>query len=428
LRELAAERYTRVVRRFDDTMKKGLSAAKLRALWTQLGQRLGAYQRHTVQKQQVKGDHRVVMAELVFARGKLRAVLTFDSGGRVAGFYLRPVKPGGGGAHAAADAWKPPPYAQAEQVREIAVTVGTGARALPGRLTVPTARGGRRCPAVVLVHGSGPQDMDETLGPNKPFKDLAWGLAARGIAVLRYTKGTKAHPDAAAARVARGDFTADHETTNDALKAAKQLRAHPLVQPGRVYVLGHSQGAMMAPRIGARDPALAGLILLAGPTRPLAEVALAQYRYIAGAGGPQAAAMKKRLPAFEKAVARLEDPKLSADTPADELPLGIPASFWLDLRGYAPARRAAKLKMPLLILQGEADYQVTMEDFAGWKKALRGKANATLKSYPQLGHTFIDLDKQKAMPTDYYQVKGHVDPQVIRDIAGWIRGHAKPAK
>jgi fermentation-respiration switch protein FrsA (DUF1100 family) len=78
--------------------------------------------------------------------------------------------------------------------------------------------------------------------------------------------------------------------------------------------------------------------------------------------------------------------------------------------------------MRVLILQGEADYQVTMEDFEGWKKGLARKKNATFKSYPGLGHTFIDLKKKMAEPMDYYTLTGHVAPQVINDIAAWIKG------
>ena len=105
-------------------------------------------------------------------------------------------------------------------------------------------------PAVLLVHGSGPHDRDESVGPNRPFLDIARGLAAQGVAVLRYEKRSKAHPDA---YVAAGALTIDSETTDDAVAALRTLAGVPGVDPARVFVLGHSQGGMMAPRIAARS-------------------------------------------------------------------------------------------------------------------------------------------------------------------------------
>ncbi len=416
LAELAAERYAEVAARFAPSVKAALPAGKLKQMWEGIQVQVGAYQSFRLRKSSVKQGTRAVFARLTFARSSLDMVMAFDKKGQMSGIHFKPVK----GKDVA---WKPPPYAQASQVREISVTVGEGPLALPGLLTVPAARGGKRYPAVVLVHGSGPQDRDETIGPNKIFKDIAWGLAAQGIVVLRYDKVTKAHPLWAKKMLDKGKITVDTETTNDALAAVALLRKNALVQPGRVFYLGHSQGAMMAPRAGKRDPKLAGLILLAGPTRSLADLGLAQLEYIAGAGGSQAAAAKKLIPAYKKGLALVKDPKLSPKTPAAQLPLGIPASFWLDLRGYDPGKVAAGLQMPMLVLQGEADYQVTFkDDFAAWKRALRGKRNATLRHYPHLGHTFIDLKKQMAMPMDYMKIVGHVEKQVIDDISAFIRG------
>ena len=108
---------------------------------------------------------------------------------------------------------------------------------------------------------------------------------------------------------------------------------------------------------------------------------------------------------------------LPADTKASDLPLGLPVSYWRDLKAHDPAAGAAKLKMPILVLQGERDYQVTMADFAGWKKAL--KKNATLKSYPALNHLFME-GKGKSRPAEYMKA-GHVAKEVIDDVAKWVK-------
>jgi dienelactone hydrolase len=101
----------------------------------------------------------------------------------------------------------------------------------------------------------------ETVGANKPFKDLATGLASRGIAELTYDKRTLIHR----ARVAAlKDFTVKQEVIDDALEAVKALRAQLGLDPRRVFVLGHSLGGMLIPRIGTADPTITGLIILAG--------------------------------------------------------------------------------------------------------------------------------------------------------------------
>lgn len=100
---------------------------------------------------------------------------------------------------------------------------------------------------------------------------------------------------------------------------------------------------------------------------------------------------------------------------------GVPASYWLDLRGYDPAESAKTLKQPMLILQGERDYQVTMEDFKRWNTVLAGKGNVTFKSYPGLNHLFI-AGTNRSTPLEYEQ-PGHVDVRVVEDIASWIKKH-----
>jgi fermentation-respiration switch protein FrsA (DUF1100 family) len=74
----------------------------------------------------------------------------------------------------------------------------------------------------------------------------------------------------------------------------------------------------------------------------------------------------------------------------------------------------------MLILQGEADYQVTMDDFQGWKDALQSRSNVEFKSYPGLYHLFMPAQGKMATPDDY-KVAGHVEPQVIQDVASWVK-------
>jgi dienelactone hydrolase len=271
--------------------------------------------------------------------------------------------------------------------------------------------------AAVLVHGSGPHDRDETIGPNKPFRDLAWGLASQGVAVLRYEKRTHTHGHRMAKDKAA--ITLDAEVVEDALAAVAGLRKHKEIDGRRVFVIGHSLGALMAPRIGSRDPSLAGLVLLAGNARPLEDLILEQMTYIYSLKGDLSDEDKEALDKIKKQVTRVKDPKLTADAPAAELPLGIPSAYWLELRSYDQTATAARLKQPLCIAQGERDYQVTMADFEAWKKALVSRGNVTFHSYPKLNHLFME-GENKAKPAEYEKA-GHVSRELVDDLAAWIK-------
>jgi uncharacterized protein len=268
---------------------------------------------------------------------------------------------------------------------------------------------------VVLVHGSGPNDRDESLGPNKTFKDLALGLASRGVAVLRYDKRTKVY----GAKVAPlTQFTVKEEVIDDALAAVALLRAEASVDPARIFVLGHSLGGMIAPRIAAADPKIAGLVIMAGAVRSLEQSIYDQYRYLAGADGTVTEAEQKMIDdakATIDVVARLTPEDAKAGKPI----AGAPAAYWIDLRGYDPPALAARLPQRVLVLQGERDYQVTAADFVRWQVALAGIPTAQFKMYPPLNHLFL-AGTGKSLPAEY-SVPGHVPVGVIDDIAAWLK-------
>ncbi len=312
------------------------------------------------------------------------------------------------------EAPSPPPYSRSDAFREIEVTIGGEEWPLPGTLAMPVGESPR--PALVLVHGSGPNDRDETLGPNKPFRDLAWGLATRGIAVLRYDKRTRVH--AARMAAAAGALTVKEETVDDALAAVALLEKTPGIDPDRIFVLGHSLGGMLVPRIAARGPRVAGWIVMAGTTRPLEEVYLEQVRYLVSLDGEITPAEREKIAEIERQIATLGEPaKLAAASPSD-LPLGLPAAYWKDLMGWHPAEAAKPIHRPMLILQGGRDYQVTMADLANWKAALGARDTVTFKVYPRLDHLFMEGDGPST-PADYAR-PGHVSKEVVEDIATWI--------
>lgn len=315
--------------------------------------------------------------------------------------------------------WRPPAYVDLAKLHEAETTVGSGDWALPGTLSMPEGDG--PFPGVVLVHGSGPNDRDETIGPNKVFKDLAWGLASSGIAVLRYDKRTLAHK--AWYTPERADkVTVKDEIVDDALLAARLLRETPGVDPKRVFVLGHSLGGMLIPWIGREDASLAGLIIMSGSSRPIEDSILDQVTYIYGLSGAMSDKQKADLEALKVQVSRVKSPEFDANTPKKDLPLGISPTYLLSLRDYRPVEVAKSLDVPILIFQGDRDYQIIAgKDFEAWKAALEGRPNVTLKLFPGLNHLLVE-GKSPSRPEEYV-IPGHVSKDVVDIVAGWIRQH-----
>jgi alpha-beta hydrolase superfamily lysophospholipase len=158
------------------------------------------------------------------------------------------------------------------------------------------------------------------------------------------------------------------------------MRQREEVDEKHIFVLGHSLGAFLVPRIGQQDPKLAGLIIMAGITRSLEDTVLDQFTYLYSLTGKMTDQQKKELENLKVKVGRVKDPKLSDKTPTKDLPLGVSAAYWLDLRSYHPAKVAENLIMPILILQGGRDYQVLpTKDFEGWKTALKSRENVSFK-------------------------------------------------
>jgi uncharacterized protein len=351
----------------------------------------------------------VVRIPVTFEHGELTVVVSVTDDGWLAGIQLAPAS-----AAEPAGPWEPPLYADPGKFDEQDLTVGSGPLAVPGTLSVP--RQGGPLPAVVLLSGSGPQDRDETVGRNKPLKDLAWGLASRGVAVLRFEKVTYAHGREVAQD--RG-FTVSDEYLPQAVAAIHLLQEHPAVDAGRVFVAGHSLGGTVAPRVAAAEPSVAGLVILAGGTQPLPWAAVRQVRYIASLDPETAAASEPTIEAMTRQARTVDSPDLSPSTPDSELPFGVPAPYWLDLRGYDPAAAAAALGKPILIVQGGRDYQVTIaDDLAGWKAGVAGRPGVTIRVYDADNHLFVPGSGPSA-PAEY-ETAQHMDPAVVTDIADWL--------
>ena len=404
LDDLDAGRYEDALARTTDGVRTALADGKLQKVWEALLEQLGARKLRTPLRGETIKDMPAVTSTLVFGLVAADARIWVDADGKISDFQVVP-------GTTPEDSSEPLPSNAGFSESDFAV--GDGARALPGTLSLP--KGDGPFAAIVLVHGSGPADRDESIGPNKPFRDLAHGLAERGIAVLSYEKRTRAHPEDE--DFAAMDFTVDEETVNDALAAVAQLRADARINPARVFIAGHSLGALMAPRMAQRAPELAGLILLAAPARPLQDIVLEQVSYLAESDGEIDAEEQAGIDQMRSKAAAFAS--LSADTPASDTLFGMPARYWIDLRSYDPVAVAQEISQPMLIIQGGRDYQVTPDgDFSRWQAAFEGEPRVQLKLFPALNHLMIAGAGPSTLKE--YALAGKVDAGVIDAIARFV--------
>ena len=346
----------------------------------------------------------IVSFPVRFSNKSVNIQLTLNGSGQVAGLHFRsPDDP-------LPTVWKRPSYSKPELFRERSVTIGSDEWKLGGTFTFPSGKG--PYPAVVLVHGPGPNDRDESIYATRMFADIAEGLASRGIAVLRYDKRTKLYGQ----QMSELPFTLQQETIEDAVRAIALVRRQPEVDPSRVFVLGHSLGGYAVPRIAKQGGKLAGAIVLAGIARHIEDVSLAQTEYLLKAKGGASPQEQKRLDLMKAEVAKIRTIEAGKDNPT--ILLGLPAAYFLDLKSYDPAVEARRLAIPMLFLQGERDFQVTMEDFGLWKAGLAGAKNITFQSYATLNNLFISGEGPSS-PAEYTK-GGNVAAAVIDDVSIWI--------
>ena len=300
---------------------------------------------------------------------------------------------------------------------ELALPVPALNGELPGTLLIPKGEG--PFPAVVLVQGSGPSDRDETIGGLKPFRDLAEGLAERGVAVYRFDKRTYVY---AAEMAADRQGTLMDESVEDAAAAVQLLAKQEKIDPSRIFVLGHSLGGNAVPAIARtlrEQPVQAcGYIMMAASPRPLEVLMREQYDFLYSLLPEITPEQQAEKDAVFAELDRLQNLDELTD---DDAVLGAYAPYWKWLVAYDVLKAAEEIVEPCLLLQGEEDYQATMEDFGLWRDALGEKDNWRLISYPGLTHLFTP--GLKAEGAGAYARAEHVDAGVVRDIADFIQNH-----
>jgi dienelactone hydrolase len=408
LDRLAARDFEGARAYFDATMTEKLPASALGQVWSGLTAQLGPLTSRTLRAERQEMGYAVRTYDCAFEKGHFGARFAFDGEQKIAGLFFVPLE----ALHDEATREERP---KDDRFVTRDVAVGPVGHELPGTLTLP--KGASKVPAVVLVHGSGPHDRDEKLGPNRPFADLAEGLTLRGVAVLRYDKRSLVHPEEIATKPG---VTVKEEVLDDAHAAVALLRAQPEVDPRRVFVVGHSLGGTLAPRIAREDPKVAGLVLLAAAARPIGEVVIDQTDYLERVQPDLTSDAKARLESIRESAKRTLDPTLTASTPGSFL--AAPASYWVDLRGYDPVATARALDLPILVVQAGRDYQAPPKELALWKSGLAGRPRVRFDEHPALNHLLIP-GEGPSTPAEYVK-PGHVEPALIDAVATFVKTSA----
>lgn len=399
----AAGKNHEMARRSEEKMRAAMGPQKLAQAWSMAELQYGKYVREQSVEEIPSGDLTAVRFTLQFERAilKIRFVLTKDN--QLTGLWFDAVDP--------IKDDRLPPYAKKDAFREEELTLRCGDYELPAILALP-ASNAKELPAVVFVHGSGPHDADETIGPNKVFRDLASGLATNGVASLRYQKRTKKYGPTAKPE----ELTLEWEVIDDACAAAALLRSRPEINPQRVFILGHSIGGFASPFIAQRDSKLAGIIMMAANARPACDLVEDQLHYLFNLDGKISDDERKQLEQVGKATAAI---RAGRPEEAGEPLLGAPNRYWADLQARDNVAAAMRLELPMLILQGGRDYQVTKKDFDIWSAKMGEKPNVTLHLFDDLNHLMI-AGEGPSSPEEYGKA-GFVAERVVSRIASWVR-------
>lgn len=400
---------------FDSSVQSALTVDQLSSAWTDLLAQLGGFQ--AVESTQFVADQNLVVITTQFGLGTFNVLVNFAPEGSVVGFFIQPAEA------PTTPEFSTPPYADADAYTEIDVTIGEGTDyPLPGTLTLPANVDGP-VPAVVIVHGSGPNDRDGTLGATKPYRDLAWGLAAQGIAVLRYDKRTLIY-GAQMSTAEMGSVYA--EMIDDAVLAVALLRQTDGIDPERVFVLGHSLGGQFAPLIASEAPEVAGVIIAAGATagETLSQTIVRQVTYLVGADGDISVQEQAALDETIALAAQID--ALTPDSDPTTMIMGAPAAYWLEVNSYDMPAATLAIAQPILVVQGQRDYQATVDQVDAWQAAIGDRPNTTVITYPCVNHALVQFadgacEPGLGTPADY-EVAGNVFAGLIDDIAAWIAG------
>jgi pimeloyl-ACP methyl ester carboxylesterase len=321
---------------------------------------------------------------------------------------------------------------KAPGVAESAVSFATAdGLTLPGTLTLPPVpppdlrhpgKPAPRPPVAVLVQGSGVQDRDATIGGNKFFQQLAWGLAARGVATLRYDRRPKVD---LANFYQHADL--DHEVVLDAAAALAFVQTLPGVDSTRVFLVGHSLGAQLGPdtvalRLSQQPGSVTGMVLMSGVARPVDQVIDEQVRTFGrnqGASPEQIASIARM---WSDVWTEARDPNVPDDRRIG-VGASLPASYWRDWLRRDPVATMHTLSVPTLVTRGTKDVNSTHADFE-LLKAAGSSAGSDAREFVGLNHVYMPIEGE-SNGADVLK-PGKVSAEFLDYLAGWLNRAGGP--
>jgi dienelactone hydrolase len=396
---MAAHRFRDARGMFARPVRRRLSVSALGGAWTQT---VGSSAARGVAT--MRDPLPTARVEVPIRAGErlLTASVHVNASGRVTDLQVRP----------AVEGWTPPAYADSDAYSEEELRLRLPGRSIGATFARPLTT--ERPPVAILLMGGSSFDRDGTAGRNRIGRDLALGLASSGVATLRYDKPSFVDPELRAEPA----FAPSADYIPPVAAAMAALRARDDVDTTRVWLVGHSMGGRYAPRVAARVPGIAGLVLLAADASPMHAAAVRVARHVVALpdAPPEAEAMLAEL---ERSSALVAGRRFTLKTPRERLPLGFTPGTWLELRDDDPAATAAGLEIPMLVLQGGRDYQVTVDDdLSRWRAGLDGRPGVDIRVMDADDHLFFP-GAGPSSPADYDTAQ-HVDPEVVAAIAGFI--------
>ncbi len=384
---------------YTEEMKKALTLEQLESFKSSLDAQMGSFKSVFDINTSKQSGFDVVKLNTQFDMHKLTLTFSFDENGAIASFVTE--------AFIEQPVVKRNDFAIEKQVK-----FGEPGWQLNGVITVPAFADPKA--VVILVHGSGPSDRNETIGPNVPFEDIAMAFAQKGIATFRYDKRTFTY-----GQKLIHDFTLtpDEEVVNDVVYASQYLRLETSLDTTHLFVLGHSLGGYLLPQINDQIKGIDGYIFMNANARPLTDLVLDQYNYIFNLDGTLSESESDNLSKLKIELDKLSKENLK-DQPDETLILGASKNYWLYLENYKPLEKLSQITVPMLFTQGLRDYQVGLKDFDAWKANVSDKQDATFLTFDSLNHLMMS-GTEKSSPDEYY-IKNEVASDFIEAVSNWI--------
>jgi pimeloyl-ACP methyl ester carboxylesterase len=416
--------YAALLKSSSEEFRRQIDASGMSNLMNQVSTQFGSLKSITLMQQQTVQGMEQFSYKALFENDSLLLLMAVK-GKTIMGFFLKPLEP--------VNTYSKPAYGSGFQLSQREFTYGVPGFPLDGQLMWPARYDETRLPVCILIHGSGPNDMDESIGPNKVFMDLALGLCKNGIGTLRYNKRTFQHGKT----YADGQITLHEEVTDDVRAMIDFAMQQSWVDTTRIYLVGHSQGAIVAPSIMAADPRVAGVVLLCGSAEPLTAILRYQLGWLDSMQSGRISAETRKQ---QQMLDSFRTQEWIQSQPGSRLFMGAPLSWWNEIDQVFKPEHLHQPGKRSLVLNAGKDYQIPPTFYAslqaGCKAGLieedtifgdnylnigRSLVNrCQAKEYPELNHLMMPSDGSMK-PAEYKRKDLHVDEQLIKDIADWIK-------